>query len=285
MSNLVQRIITGVLGAAFMLTAIWFSFYSFATVFFIVTVLSSYEYHQLLTKTGIPNNATAGIIGSIIVYVFFVLLALNFNMSAILLAVPCLLFMIYMLIELFSTNEQPITRVAYTIAGIMYVSVPFGLLTLIPWSFGFAGCFRLDGTAGPVYQFEIIFAILFLIWANDVGAYFIGKSLGKHKLFERISPKKTWEGSIGGLVTAMIFTYLLHYFYGIYSIPVWMGLCIIVVISGSLGDLVESMIKRTLQVKDSGMLLPGHGGFLDRFDALIFAIPFVYLYLTLINNL
>jgi len=279
MSNLLQRTITGVLGAAFMLTAIWFSFFSFAAIFFLVTILSSYEYHQLLTKTGIPNNAPAGIAGSIVVYALFLLQALNFNLGAILIAVPCLLFMMYMLIELFSEKDQPITRVAYTITGVLYIAVPFGLLTLIPWN---AHAFTYGGH--PVYQFEIIFALLFLIWANDVGAYFVGKSIGKHKLFERISPKKTWEGSIGGLATAMLFTYLLYYFYGIFSIPVWMGLCVIVVISGSLGDLVESMIKRTLQVKDSGTLLPGHGGFLDRFDALIFAIPFVYLYLTLINN-
>ncbi len=280
MSNLVQRIITGVLGAAFMLTAIWFSFYSFAALFFLVTVLSSYEYHQLLTKTGIPNNAFAGIGGSILVYVLFTLHALHFNMGAILIAIPSLLFMIYMLFELFSQKDQPITRVTYTIAGILYIAVPFGLLTLIPWSYPSTGCIRW-GHDASTYQYEIIFALLFLIWANDVGAYFVGKSIGKHKLFERISPKKTWEGSIGGLATAMLFCYLLYYFYGIFSIPVWMGLCVIVVISGSLGDLVESMIKRTLQVKDSGTLLPGHGGFLDRFDALIFAIPFVYTYLTL----
>ena len=284
MSNLLQRTITGVLGAAFMLTAIWFSFFSFAAIFFLVTVLSSYEYHQLLTKTGIPNNAPAGIAGSIVVYILFVAQALDFNLGAILIAVPCLLFMVYMLIELFSQKDQPITRAAYTIAGILYIAVPFGLLTLIPWGYSPGGCVRAGICTMLVYQFEIIFALLFLIWANDVGAYFVGKSIGKHKLFERISPKKTWEGSIGGLATAMLFTYLLYYFYGIFSIPVWMGLCVIVVISGSLGDLVESMIKRTLQVKDSGTLLPGHGGFLDRFDALIFAIPFVYLYLTLINN-
>lgn len=279
MSNLLQRTITGVLGAAFMLTAIWFSFYSFAAVFFLVTILSSYEYHQLLTKTGIPNNSTAGITGSIAVYILFVLQALHFNLNAVLIALPCLLFMIYMLIELFSEKDQPIARTAYTIAGILYIAVPFGLLTLIPWG-NASLCLIPDLNS---YRFEIVFALLFLIWANDVGAYFVGKSLGRHKLFERISPKKTWEGSIGGLATAMLFTYLLYYFYGIFSIPVWMGLCIIVVISGSLGDLVESMIKRTLQVKDSGTLLPGHGGFLDRFDALIFAIPFVYLYLTIIK--
>ena len=148
MSNLLQRIITGVLGAAFMLTAIWFSFYSFAAVFFLVTILSSYEYHQLLTKTGIPNNAPAGIAGSILVYMLFVLQALNFNLSAILIAAPCLLFMLYMLIELFSTNEQPLTRVAYTFFGIMYVSVPFGLLTLIPWNYN---AFTFGGK--PVYAF------------------------------------------------------------------------------------------------------------------------------------
>jgi len=278
MNNLLQRTITGVLGAAFMLTAIWYSFFSFAAIFFLVNLLSTIEYHQLLKKSGIPSNATAGIAGSVLVYILFVLQANDCALGQVLIAIPCLLFMVYMLIELFSTNEQPISRAAYTIAGILYISVPLGLLTLIPWDIAHY-CIQDQST----YRFEIIYAILFLIWANDVGAYFVGKFLGKHKLFERISPKKTWEGSLGGLLTAILFTYLLYHYLGIFSIPKWMGLCVVIVISGSLGDLVESMIKRTLQVKDSGTLLPGHGGFLDRFDALIFAIPFVYLYLTLVQ--
>lgn len=226
----------------------------------------------------------AGVSGGILVYSLFALSSDEFNIinipTAILTAITCVLFMIFMLIELFSENEQPISRVAYTITGILYVSVPFGLLTLIPWEITNSN----NDLSVSVYQFEIIYAILFLIWANDVGAYFIGKFFGKHKLFERISPKKTWEGSIGGLVLSILFTFFLYEVFGIYSIPEWIGLCIIVVITGSLGDLVESMIKRTLQVKDSGTILPGHGGLLDRFDALIFAIPFVFVYLTIINN-
>lgn len=281
MSNLLQRIITGVLGAAGMLTAIWFSFETFAIVFLVATFFSSVEYHQLLKKSGIATNALAGIIGSVSIYLLFVLNAEKEAVStSILVGATCVLFMIYMLIELFSTNEQPLTRIAYTIFGIMYISIPFGLLTLIPWGYNsddFSRCVI------PIqqYKFELIFAILFLIWANDVGAYFVGKFLGKHKLFERISPKKTWEGSVGGLLTAILFTYLLYTYFGLFSVPKWMGLCVVTVVSGSLGDLVESMIKRTLNVKDSGTLLPGHGGFLDRFDALIFAIPFIYLYLSL----
>ena len=281
MNNLLQRIITGVLGSAFMLVAIWFSFTSFVLLFFLINFLSCLEYHQLLKKSNIGTNAWAGIGGGVLVYSLFVLNSSEFTFliipNTLVIAIPCILFMVYMLIELFSENAQPITRVAYTIAGILYISVPFGLLTLIPWEI-------TDSNSDidiSVYKFEIIYAILFLIWANDVGAYFIGKFLGKHKLFERISPKKTWEGSIGGLLFSILFTFLLYETFGIYSIPKWMGLCVIVVVTGSLGDLVESMIKRTLQVKDSGTLLPGHGGFLDRFDALIFAIPFVFLYLTI----
>lgn len=280
MSNLLQRIITGVIGAAAMLAAIWFSFETFAILFLLVTVFSSFEYHELLKKSGIAANAIAGIIGSVCIYVLFVLnIASNFSISSsLLIGSTCVLFMIYMLIELFSTNEQPLTRVAYTIFGIMYIAVPFGLLTQIPWHITF---YCVGGDTPDYYQYQIIFSILFLIWANDVGAYFVGKFLGKHKLFERISPKKTWEGSVGGLLTAILFTYLLYTNFGIYSIPKWIGLCVVTVVSGSLGDLVESMIKRTLNVKDSGTLLPGHGGFLDRFDALIFAIPFIYLYLSI----
>lgn len=277
MSNLLQRIITGFIGAAGMLTAIWFSFETFAFVFFIATLFSSVEYHALLKKSGIQTNAIVGIVASITIYLLFILhLKTPFISLSILLASTSVLFMIYMLIELFSTHEQPLARIAYGIFGIMYISVPFGLLTLIPWDSTIA----LLGE-GSSYKFELIYAILFLIWANDIGAYFAGKYLGKHKLFERISPKKTWEGSVGGLLTALLVTYLLYTYVGLYSIPKWMGLCVITVISGSLGDLVESMIKRTLNVKDSGTLLPGHGGFLDRFDALIFAIPFIYLYLSI----
>lgn len=278
MSNLLQRIITGIIGAAFMLTAIWFSYTSFVLLFFLINLLSSIEYHQLLKKAKIDSNVTAGIAGGVLVYILFILNAYLFIPSAILIAITCVLFMSYMLIELFSENGQPITRAAYTITGILYVSVPFGLLTLIPFPWETSE-FSISST--DAYQYKIIYALLFLIWANDVGAYFIGKFLGKHKLFERISPKKTWEGSIGGLLFSILFTFLLYQNFGIYSIPKWMGLCLIVVVTGSLGDLVESMIKRTLDVKDSGTILPGHGGLLDRFDALIFAIPFVFIYLTI----
>lgn len=277
MSNLVQRIITGVLGAAFMLTAIWFNYLSFVAIFFLITFFSLVEYHQLLKKSGIATNSTVGITGGIVLFVLFVFNKYYFFIPAeILLVATCLLFTTLLLVELFSVNEQPLARVAYTIFGTLYIAVPFGLLTQIPLEIT---QYSADTTVR--YKFEIIYAILFLIWANDVGAYFAGKFLGRHKLFERISPKKTWEGSFGGLATAILFTYLFYHYAGMFSIPKWIGLCIVIVLSGSLGDLVESMIKRTLQVKDSGTLLPGHGGFLDRFDALIFAIPFVYTYLTL----
>jgi phosphatidate cytidylyltransferase len=278
MSNLLQRIITGVLGATFMLLGIWFNYISFVSIFFLVNIFSLYEYFQLLKKSNIGANATVGILAGITIFVLFVLYEHYFPISTgILFVATCLLFMILMLVELFSINEQPLSRVAYTIFGILYISIPLSLLTRIPLDYQSVGIH--DNS--PIYRFEIIYAILFLIWANDVGAYFAGKYLGKHKLFERISPKKTWEGSVGGLLTAILFTYLLYSYIGIFSIPVWIGLCIVTVIAGSLGDLVESMIKRTLNVKDSGTLLPGHGGFLDRFDALIFAIPFIYLYLNI----
>jgi phosphatidate cytidylyltransferase len=277
MSNLVLRIITGILGAAFMLFAIWFDFSTFVALFFLINLLSTVEYHQLLKKSDIPSNMYAGIIGNILVFSFFILQSYDSKFNAILVAFPCLLLMMYLLIELFSKNDQPLVRVTYTTLGILYIAIPFGLLTLIPWNI--TNYYIVETRS---YQFEIIFSILFLIWANDTGAYFAGKFLGKHKLFERISPKKTWEGSVGGLIAALLITYLLYQNFGLFSISKWVGLCIVVVISGSLGDLVESMIKRTLNVKDSGTLLPGHGGFLDRFDALIFASPFIYIYLTLI---
>jgi phosphatidate cytidylyltransferase len=132
------------------------------------------------------------------------------------------------------------------------------------------------------YSFVIPLTLFIFIWANDVGAYFIGCSIGKHKLFERISPKKTWEGSVGGASFTIIAAILLHHFlpmwYGNMSVWIWIGMAFIIILFGTWGDLVESMIKRELQIKDSGKILPGHGGFLDRFDSTLLAIPATVIY-------
>lgn len=122
-----------------------------------------------------------------------------------------------------------------------------------------------------------------MLWTNDTGAYLAGRFFGKHKLFERISPKKTWEGSIGGGILTIGVAFILSVYFTNLDQTNWIVLAILVAVFGGLGDLVESMLKRSLNIKDSGNLLPGHGGILDRFDGLLLSIPFIYSYLYLIS--
>ena len=163
------------------------------------------------------------------------------------------------------TERKPFTNIAFTFLGIFYVAVPFSLLNI--------GAFH-DGR----YHYEIIFGCLFILWASDTGAYFAGTLFGKRKLFERISPKKSWQGFFGGALLALVFAYGLSQYFDIFTANQWVIIGLIIIIAGTYGDLVESLLKRSIEIKDSGTALPGHGGFLDRFDSLLLATPFVWLY-------
>ena len=178
-----------------------------------------------------------------------------------------LIFLLF-LYELFHQSEKPFRNIAYLVLGVVYLGLPFALLVKI-------------ATHTGSYSPNLVLGMLLLTWANDTGAYFVGSKLGKRPLFPRISPKKTWEGSMGGVVIGLLAGWILSQIFPQYTITDWLILALIVVLFGSLGDLVESMLKRSLKIKDSGTLLPGHGGFLDRFDAFIFVIPFVMAFLIL----
>jgi phosphatidate cytidylyltransferase len=130
-----------------------------------------------------------------------------------------------------------------------------------------------------VYHFEIIFGCLFILWASDTGAYFAGTFFGKRKLFERISPKKSWEGFFGGALLALVFAYGLSRYLDYLSVTQWFVIAVIIIVGGTFGDLIESLLKRSIEIKDSGTVLPGHGGFLDRFDGLLISTPFIVAYL------
>ncbi|MEQ8702298.1 MAG: phosphatidate cytidylyltransferase [Phaeodactylibacter sp.] len=168
--------------------------------------------------------------------------------------------------ELYTKSERPFVNVAFVMLGMVYIGVPFALLLFVAFD-------------EQVYYPNIIFSLLVMNWVNDSGAYLVGSKLGKTPLFPRISPKKTWEGSAGGMALTLIFGMLLHYTFQELALQDWLVLAAIVVVFGSLGDLVESMLKRSVQIKDSGGLLPGHGGLLDRFDAFIFLLPYATAYL------
>ncbi len=176
-----------------------------------------------------------------------------------------LLFLI-LLFELFNVSPHPFQNFAWLVAGIFYCIVPFSLLVLV-------------SVKSNTYLPNIVMGLLVLVWVNDSFAYLGGSRIGKTPLFPRISPKKTWEGSVCGVIGTLLFAFGLSYLFLELSAINWMVLGLITVVFGSLGDLVESMLKRSLKIKDSGNLLPGHGGMLDRFDAFLFLLPFACGYL------
>lgn len=168
--------------------------------------------------------------------------------------------------ELYRKKQAPFTNIALTLVAVLYIAAPFSLLILMGFLHG-------------AYSWHIILGTVFLIWTSDSGAYFSGKTFGKTKLFERISPGKTWEGWLGGTLLSLGVAYVLSLYLHDLDLPHWLGVAAIVSVFGVLGDLVESMLKRSLQVKDSGSLLPGHGGILDRFDSLLMVVPFIIAFL------
>ncbi len=174
------------------------------------------------------------------------------------------------IVELFRNHHKPLQNIGATLLGIVYVSLPFALLNY----------FVLNNSSFKiVYNVEFLVGFFFLIWANDTGAYTFGVSLGRHKMFPRVSPKKSWEGLIGGFFTTALTAWLLSLIF--YNVPIlhWLAIGMISAVMGVFGDLVESMFKRSIGIKDSGKFLPGHGGMLDRFDAVLLAAPIVFVYL------
>ncbi len=167
-----------------------------------------------------------------------------------------------LLVELFGTSKAPFQNIGYYAVGIFYIALPVAML--------------FDVASLSDYHPHRVMGILWLIWTNDTMAYLIGSQIGRRKLFERISPKKTWEGTIGGAICTVLMAWIISLYFNDFSPAQWLAVGAMVGIFGTLGDLVESMLKRSIGVKDSGTLLPGHGGLLDRFDSFLFVVGFVW---------
>ena len=180
--------------------------------------------------------------------------------------------LIILITSLYDKAEKSFQTSSNLIFALIYIALPFILFMQIP--------FMIDGT----YKFSLPLGVLLFLWAGDTGAYFVGKSFGKTKLFERISPKKTWEGAFGGLLFVLAMAYGVSHLFNHLEIIQWLTIGVITFVFGAFGDLVESLFKRNIGIKDSGRLIPGHGGFLDRFDGLLLAAPMVYIYLKLFVN-
>lgn len=269
-NNLTQRIFTGLLGSAGIIAGVSWSEWSYFAVFFIICLFSLLEFYKL---TGLDGQAPQRAFGTLCGLAVF---SLSFLIERTILPFQCyylifpLISLLYMIKLYKKLERKPFTSIAFTFLGVFYVAVPFSLLNIISFHQGH-------------YNFEIVFGCLFILWASDTGAYFAGTFFGKHKLFERISPKKSWEGFFGGAFLALVFAIGLAQYLHTLAVWQWLVIGIIIIVGGTFGDLVESLLKRSFEIKDSGTSLPGHGGFLDRFDGLLLAAPFILVFVELLS--
>lgn len=274
--NLIVRSITGVLFVAAIVTC-FLDAMAMEMLFAIVTGLTMWEYGGLVNGVrGVTVNRFISTVAG--VYLF---LAVGGFCSGLVqtgaVFIPYLLTLVYLFVsELYAKNENAVNDWAYTMLGQMYVALSLSMINVLAFNAATDGSIR--------FNYIIPLSIFIFLWTNDTGAYCTGSLIGRHKLFPRVSPAKSWEGSVGGAVLVMaaswiVGTYAIDHGADVLTVPQWLGLGLVVVVFGTWGDLVESLFKRTLGIKDSGTILPGHGGMLDRFDSSLMAMPAAVVYL------
>ena len=271
MKEFLTRTVSGLIYVAIMIVSILLHPLIFMTVFLFILILGMIEFYRMCSTPDSIPMMVPGLATGIILFLTIFLVRYTGADSEILLLIPAS-GLVLMSIPMFLQKDQPLISAALTLLGIVYVSLPVTIFTLLmyhPYKEGF--------------DYQVVLFLFLILWLNDTGAYISGRLLGKHKMFPRISPKKSWEGLAGGLLIALLVTWVSHPLFP--DIPFWhlWILCPVIVISGTFGDLVESAWKRSAGVKDSGKLMPGHGGILDRFDSAIFAAPASYIVINLLT--
>ena len=274
MKNLWVRTLSGAVLAAVVLGAVIWSQWSFGILLAVLLAVGLSEFYALAEKQGSKPQRIVGLVAGLALF------ALNFafisddiqilgsarqafacGLAFLLLSLPAMF-----ICELYRRQENPAANIGTTLMGIVYVALPLSVMCYFPM------------IGSEAWNPRVMVFYIFIIWANDVFAYLVGMSIGRHRLFERLSPKKSWEGFFGGIVGAVAMGLIAaRVLEGGYV--AWAGLALVAAVSGVLGDLVESMFKRAAGVKDSGTLIPGHGGVLDRFDAMLLSAPFVFVYM------
>ncbi len=261
MTNFLKRGITGILFVLIVIGSILFNAYSFFAVTVLVSLLSIMEFTNLLENKYNKINKFNTLSLALAIHILVFLVANQFvHLKYLLLILPFV--WIPFIYELFKGAPHPFRSIALATLSAIYIALPLS-------------CLYLLGFVNGAYDGTLILSFFILVWSNDTGAYIVGVSIGKHKLYERISPKKTWEGFIGGILFTFVAAYIIWSNTGFQSLALWLVSGLIVGIFGTMGDLVESMLKRDVDAKDSGTILPGHGGMLDRFDAVLFSAPLI----------
>lgn len=276
-NNFIQRAITGIIFVGVLIGCILGGPISFTLLFALITALTIHEFGVIISKQpDVEINKPICMLAGVFLFFGFAYLGVMPGQTEIL--IPYLFLIIYLLVsELYLKKKNPLNNWAYAMMSQIYIALSFAMLNVL--------AYHSIGNEGELSNYQVQYnpilplSIFIFTWINDTGAYCTGMLFGKHRLFERISPKKSWEGSIGGGVVAIGASFVLAHYFTIMSMWEWAGLALVVVVFGTWGDLTESLLKRQLHVKDSGNILPGHGGMLDRFDSALMAIPAAVFYL------
>lgn len=271
-NNFLQRTITGVLFVIILIGGILCGPITFRMLFTTISVLCTYEFAHLINRQeDICINPFITAVGG--AYLFLAMAGYCTAMSDIRIFIPYLLLLLYLMIsELYKKKSNPLGNWAFTTLSQLYIALPFALLNILAYS-------NVPSENSIAYNPILPLSVFALLWINDTGAYCIGSLIGKHRLFERISPKKSWEGSIGGALFSIAASLVFAHFFPKMDVMEWIGLALVIVVFGTWGDLTESLMKRQLGIKDSGNILPGHGGLLDRFDSALMTIPATTVYM------
>ena len=280
-NNFIQRAITGIIFVGVLIGCILGGPISFTLLFALITALTIHEFGVIISKQpDVEINKPICMLAGVFLFFGFAYLGVMPGQTEIL--IPYLFLIIYLLVsELYLKKKNPLNNWAYAMMSLIYIALSFAMLNVL--------AYHSIGNEGELSNYQVQYnpilplSIFIFTWINDTGAYCTGMLFGKHRLFERISPKKSWEGSIGGGVFSIIAAIVMAHYFPFMPISIWIGLALTVVIFGTLGDLTESLLKRTIGIKDSGNILPGHGGMLDRFDSTLMAVPAAVVYLYIIS--
>jgi phosphatidate cytidylyltransferase len=285
MKNLITRSKTALVFVAVVLVSIWWNQWTYLALMLAIISLSLWEYYGVTGKI-ITKNKVSFLYKYLAVFLGCTLFLASFfpilnyptdhkqALSETLFfyfIIPLLPVFIFLIFEMLAGSEMPFQNVGINITGFYYIAVPVSMTNFIVFETG-------------AYRSLPLIGVILLIWANDAFAYLVGSAIGRHKIFPRISPGKTWEGTVGGIAGNFIAAFLIFSVFNLYGLSDWLLIAGLVSVFATLGDWAESMLKRSLNIKDTGSLFPGHGGMLDRFDAFFFTIPFVALYFLLFKN-